>query len=171
VSATCPQCGMKLKPGEPCPRPGCGKALGMTSADRRRAEFDSLPPCYGCAGTGLTSNGGRNYGACVCARGKWMMANGEIFRPQDRQPTSDYQPVTEYHPELVARKETMFPADPTMPRKQRNARLRTRGGLRGFPTCPSESQLQDQRNRQVEELGEWFRQQGDVKKRAAGDTA
>lgn len=48
---TCPTCNMKLQPGSACPR--CGPAEG--SAEARRAEFESLPPCYNCGGAGIVA--------------------------------------------------------------------------------------------------------------------
>jgi len=104
----CPACNMNLRGNEDCPR--CTKGTGLTGAQHRRAEFDSLAPCYRCGGAGILSGpiaqvdqnagmarlgrkqitNGETQGitSCPCARGQWMRHHGEVFRAPVERPVS-----------------------------------------------------------------------------------
>ena len=74
----CPKCGEPMQRGATeclfCP----WSSKGVKHDNRK--DYDSLAPCYKCAGTGIVSKGHTGYASCVCERGKWMRDFGDVFK-------------------------------------------------------------------------------------------
>lgn len=99
----CPNCTLSIP--DSAKSHSCGwRAVGSarSEADRNRAAFDSLAPCYKCGGTGITVSGRmhevqqaewmrragrkqitngerRGFTHCICPRGKWMRDHATLF--------------------------------------------------------------------------------------------
>ena len=166
----CPECDTKLLVGARRCKCGWGtESANLSPAERRRADFDALPPCYRCAGTGITLRRTGRYGACGCARGQWMRANGELFSPEI-QPTRDLID-TFVHPDIEKRHAEQFPdisgghdpndakhSDPDFRcpqckaiREARYKRLGKQPVLKPMPGEPGGADLEAERNRQIQE--------------------
>lgn len=108
-----------------------------------------MPPCYNCAGSGITLTDKGTYTSCSCRRGQWMRANAKLFTEGNSavHPT----PIA-YHPDLIALQEKYFPYDPKMTTRQRRARMLKANISKTWPQDPSRAELRKRRNEQVEQL-------------------
>lgn len=146
----CPNCGMPIGDGAKSHECGWRKnGSAGSEAERRRAEFGSFPPCYGCAGAGITLNEDGRFKACECRRGRWMGINSMLLT-EEVIPNPD--PPQGYHPRIVTERERRFPEipqgkmSPKQHRAKRAARLKKSGTLRTMTGEKTAAELLDRAN-------------------------
>ncbi len=149
----CPNCSLQIRDGARS-HGDCGwreGRSGLTVEQQRREEFDAMPPCYKCAGAGITLTDSGAYASCQCGRGKWMRVNAVLFT----EGVAAIRPTpTAYHPELVALRDKYFPHDPDLTIQQRRERMTKANVAKSWPVDPSRVELRRRRNAQVAKMNE-----------------